>query len=284
MSKLVTMRQRIKAIQTIKKITHAMRLISMSTHSQLKHKEAPLSRYHNVIEQLFYKVKQSFPSWHNPVVMPHKSDRHKDLIILIGSQKGLCGTFNSLLFKSFDSMLSTYNKKHVQIIAIGKRAAEYATASGNAPIIATFDKFTAGTYQRILKKITKIIMDASPTFHSVTVVSNVLKTFFIQKPKATSIIPLTNKNHSSRAQELPEDYVWEQPAPELLDTMAYLFIQASIEYLLFQSLLAEQAARFLSMDSATRNAEGLLEKAELTYNKLRQAKITKELTELAGSY
>lgn len=279
----MAMRQRIKAIQTIKKITHAMRLISMSTHSQLKHKEAPLKYYCNSIENLFYKVKQSAPGWHNPIIMPRKSQRHKDLIILIGSQKGLCGTFNSLLFKSFESMLKNYNKQHVQVIAVGKRAADYVKSRKLEPI-STYNKFTTVTFKQILQQITNTILMADPTFHSVTVVSNILKTFFVQKPKATSIIPLKKNVNDAQSQQIIEDYTWEQPKQELLDSIAYLLVKSSIEHLLFQSLLAEQAARFLSMDSATRNAESLLEKAELTYNKLRQAKITKELTELSGSF
>jgi len=284
MAELVQMRQRIKAIETIKKITHAMRLISMSTHSRLKHKEEPLANYRNEIKHLFYKIKNAYPGWHNQIIMPKKSKKHKDLIILVGSQKGLCGTFNSLLFKSFKSIMSHYNPEHVVLIAIGKKAADYIKKNKPAPLLASYDKFTTATFNTILKDLTTTIMEADPTFHSVTMVSNVLKTFFMQKPKATSIIPLTKDIHDDKPLEIPEDYVWEQPPFELLDVLAHLFIESTLNHLLFQSLLSEQAARFISMDSATRNAEGLLEKAELTYNKLRQAKITKELTELSGSY
>jgi len=284
MAELIQMRQRIKAIETIKKITHAMRLISMSTHSQLKHKEEPLIRYRNEIEQLFYKVKHTWPNWHNLVIMPRKSHKHKDLIILVGAQKGLCGTFNSLLFKAFESILSHYNREHIVLIAVGKRATDYLQAKKNATIITTYNKFTTGTFSTVLKELTGTIMKANPTFHSVTVVSNVLKTFFFQKPKASSIIPLTKDIYKEQIHEIPEDYTWEQSPQELLDLLAHLFIEASLHHLLFQSLLAEQAARFLSMDNSTRNAEGILEKTQITYNKLRQAKITKELTELSGSY
>ena len=62
------------------------------------------------------------------------------------------------------------------------------------------------------------------------------------------------------------------------------YVFATIQQTLFESLLSEHASRFISMDGATRNADTMLEKAQLTYNKLRQAKITRELTELVGSY
>jgi len=283
MAELIQIRQRIKAIETTKKITHAMRLISMSSHSRLKHQEDPLGHYQHSIEQLFYKIKHAFLNWHNPIFMPHKSKKHKDLIILVGSQKGLCGTFNSLLFKAFESIIHHYHQDYVLLIAVGKKAADYLQAKDFAPVIASYNKFTTISYPHVLKELTNTIMNAQPTFHSVTVVSNVLKTFFLQKPKSSSIIPLT-KGIDDHIQEIPEDYSWEQPPQELLDMLAQMFIEAKLHDILFQSLLAEQAARFLSMDSATRNAESLLEKAELTYNKLRQAKITNELTELAGSF
>ena len=80
------------------------------------------------------------------------------------------------------------------------------------------------------------------------------------------------------------DYIWEQNPEELLTMITQQCVQATVHTLLFHSLLSEQAARFLSMDSSTRSAEGLLEQNKLQYNKLRQAKITKELTELTGGF
>ena len=71
------------------------------------------------------------------------------------------------------------------------------------------------------------------------------------------------------------DFIWEHEPTELLNHIANQYLEAQIQNLLFQSLYAEQAARFVSMDNATRNAENLLESTTLTYNKLRQAKITR---------
>lgn len=77
--------------------------------------------------------------------------------------------------------------------------------------------------------------------------------------------------------------MWKQPPQSIIKDLAYLYLTAKLHTILFQSLLAEQAARFLSMDNSTRNAEGLLELSKIQYNKLRQAKITKEINELVSS-
>ena len=102
MSQLIQMRNRIKAIETIEKITHAMQLISMSTHARLRERKTHIEEYQNTIATLFKKVASQVPDWHNPVLMPSSSRDELPLIILIGSQKGLCGTFNLNLFSRFE--------------------------------------------------------------------------------------------------------------------------------------------------------------------------------------
>jgi F0F1-type ATP synthase gamma subunit len=87
MSQLVQMRQRIKAIETIKKITYAMRLISMSAHSRLKRKQDTIIRYIDTIEQLFGKIYKTDTSWNSPIINPTQTALNKQLIILVGSQK-----------------------------------------------------------------------------------------------------------------------------------------------------------------------------------------------------
>ena len=134
-------------------------------------------------------------------------------------------------------------------------------------------------------ELLELLIAHRPPFSPVSVISNKLKTFFNQKAHETVLIPFETRD-IMRAQNLPqqtEEYYWEQPPQELLDQLAYQTLQVQIQYLLFQSLLAEHAARFISMDNATRNAQSLLEDTQLLYNKLRQAKITKELTELVSS-
>lgn len=125
-------------------------------------------------------------------------------------------------------------------------------------------------------------MNNQPQFTPVMVFSNRLKTFFIQKPHEQVLIPFSPLANNTQTNSTAE-YYWEQNPKELLDQLAYQTIEAQLYYLIFESLLAEHAARFISMDNATRNAQTLLEDNLLQYNKLRQAKITKELTELVSS-
>ena len=101
MAQLIQMRQRIKAIETIKKITHAMRLISMSMHSRLRAKAPTLAEYQKEVTTMFQKVKLAAPQWKNSVMFPEAASESNPLIVLVASQKGLCGNFNSALFRAF---------------------------------------------------------------------------------------------------------------------------------------------------------------------------------------
>lgn len=277
MAQLIQMRQRIKAIETIKKITQAMRIISMSLHGRLKNKQTAISRYKDGIHALFFTLMRNNPTWINPFDHP-KSD--KKLIIVIGSNKGLTGNFNTSLFKFFEN--KSAKAQSADYIAIGKKAVEYLKNKKNVSIIKSYTDVSFNTLFSITQEISATIEQANYT--SVNVYSNKIRNFFIQKPHVTQLLPFAVEKDSGLHQFDMSDYIWEQKPEEILNLLAKMMINADIQYLIFESLLAEQAARFVSMDSSTRNAKNLLDETKLQYNKLRQAKITKELTELTGSF
>jgi F-type H+-transporting ATPase subunit gamma len=278
MSQLMHMRQRIKAVQTIKKITHAMRLISMSTHSRMKHQEEPLKLYQQTINHLFMQARQEDPHYHNPILNPEQAVHIHPLVILIGSQKGLCGSFNSALFQLFNTQM--LNTSDYDIITVGKRATNYIQKTPNR-LVASYNTFGMHNLLTIAENLLEKIEQAQPTYSSVILYSNSAPSFFLQKPIVQQIIPAEIKSEKTVYEH---DYYWAQSPQEILAYLAKQYILSQIQHALFQSLLAEHAARFVSMDSSTRNAETLLEQMQRDYNKLRQTKITRELTELSSFF
>lgn len=282
MSKLIQMRQRIKAIETIKKITHAMRLISMSLHSRLKHKQASLNEYRNTISNILAKVQPTIKDWQNPIMHPTMPPKENPLIILIGSQKGLCGSFNTTLLQLFSQEIKKY-KKQCTIIAVGKKMVDFIQEHYPSQLKFSFEEFTTRNFLSIAQQLIDIITQASPHYSSVIVFGNTFKGFFTQKPTLFSIIPFDSATMQDVTYSNGE-YVWDQSPTTVLNFIAQQYITAQLQHILFESLFSEHAARFLSMDNSTRNANKLLEATKLEYNKLRQAKITKELTESSGIF
>lgn len=271
MSQLIKLRQQIKTIKTIQKITQAMRLVSMSIHSRLNNQKVFLKNYQSelsIITQLVNSAKITTPE-----------DNHlanKQLIILIGSQKGLCGTFNQDVLRKF---YKYYNpSQYTELLVIGKKLVD--TVQRKHHIEQKIIKFTHSALPEIVNKIFNYINDQH-TFSEVVCLSNSSKNFFVHLTKSTTIWPLSNSNEQAT---IREPYTWEQPASQISSIVDINQLKLNIYCLLFDSLIAEYAARFRSMDNATRNANNLLETAERQYRKVRQSKITRELVELSAIF
>lgn len=200
------------------------------------------------------------------------------MIILVGSQKGLCGVFNSALFKFFEKNLKKLTIDH-HVIGVGHFAIEYLKRR-KINQIASYDHLTEKQFVQIAQALARQIVDSPICYETVTVYSNTEKTFFVQQPEKHQVLPV---KPPSIMYPQEESFLFEQ-SPELLrDTLRSLLISISLQERLFESLLSEQAARFVSMDGSTRNADTLISSMKLGYNKIRQAAITRELTELSSS-
>jgi F-type H+-transporting ATPase subunit gamma len=283
MSKLIQMRNRIKTIETIKKITDVMRIISMSAHSRLKTRQEPLSDYLTELKSLFTKVQLATPSWTNKRLMPTGTNNNP-LIVVIGSQKGLCAGFNTQISKLVQNYITQNPSAHYRFTAVGKKPIDYLINNYPDKLISSFPILTARNFLTIAQELTDLIMTATPAYTSVTIISNVFKNFFVQKATVTQLIPFNPTNVSTQMAAPTEEYIWDEAPDTILNSLAMQYIEAQLQHLIFQSLLSEHAARFLSMDSSTRNAHNLLNTTKLEYNKVRQAKITTEITELAGNF
>lgn len=279
MSELVHMRHRMKAVKTIQKITRAMCLVSMSTHTRLRGKRQFLEIYHNSLNQLFIQLRRYEPEWS---LLPTSHASNRILLIIIGSQKGLCGTFNATLATFVQQQSRTFSGKTIDLITIG--AHQLAETIGPiGTLIKQIPTVSLSQFSAAAHQCAEIIMHASPPYETVLAFGNYSKSFFMQKPRLTQIFPLEEALVEPMG-EPDDDLIWEQPVPFLLNAAAEQLLEARLQKLIFESLLAEQAARFIAMDAATRNAHSLLTNMRLAYNKIRQAKITRELTDLIGSF
>ena len=155
--------------------------------------------------------------------------------------------------------------------------AHYASHTVN-----TFSHLAPNTVGIIAQALTNHIYDRATYYATVTVLSNAMKSFFIQTPQLTPILPLQLPKQPTT--QNATEYSWDVDPQELSTYLTRQYITSTFHSLLLESLYAEHAARFVSMDSSTRNAERILEDTRLKYNKLRQAKITKEILELADTF
>jgi len=278
MSQLIHLKQRIKAIGAIKKITQTMRLISMSSHSKLKKQTENMLRFRNDVRPLLCALTTDNET--EKLLYPPK---FKTLYILFAAEKGLCGTFNTNMLAYFHKHLTKDKLENSHIITVGKKASEYTKLLDIKPLYE-FDKAMPNQLEKIAQDIYERIIHIHKHYEYVVCMYSFPKSFFTQEPETLQIIPIQQDPCEIQTKLNLEEYEWLQDKKDATRAMFQILLKTNILLILSSSMLSEQSARFLSMDNATRSAERLLKEMKLTFNKLRQAKITRELIELISSF
>lgn len=286
------LKNRIKSIETTKKVTHAMRLIAISFYGQIQKRNAPLIEYQASILELLNKLYKAHPNWKNPLFTTNDPLDNNPLIILISTSKGLCGSFHEKLATFFEHHFSSEEHQELHFIAVGSKATSFLTKyiekKGKGTLLTTIDEINLQNTQKLAEQLYALCTNQTP-YSSVTIYSNAFASFFAQKPSKHPLLPLLQENKTIHDIELDEnesqsnDYIWEQDKTMILNKLAQTYLKSCIESLCVQSLLAEQAARFLAMENATSSATKYIASLTLQYNKTRQDMVTKEIIELSAA-
>lgn len=280
MSNLISLKNKIRSIRTTQKITHAIRLSSMSVYSKLDKQNNFLNDYSLNIKETFSELLSYSPDWKNKTFLPDDILDTNPLFIIISSSKGLCGSFNSNLFRYFERACFIEEHQIAKFITIGKKSEDLIKSKNLGEIILGVNDLTFSNFVSLANEISNLI-NFDYKFSSVSVYSNLFKSFFLQIPRKTTLIPIAISKNQGRQEK---DFLWEQDRNHILNNLALKYLNSSVLNILFQSLISENAARFIAMDNSTTNAEKLLEKLTLQFNKSRQALITREVSELAANF
>lgn len=278
MSQLIQLRQRLKAIGTFKKITGAMRIVSRSLHTRMNKQKKYLVEYQTLVKELFMNLQEQTSQWTCDILLPPTTAAEKKLYLIVGAQKGLCGNYNSELNYWLENNLSVLSASNVSLITFGKKTFNLVKAH-NLRVVHQTEELKNSTLDKLTDRITKLLLTTTPSYTQVFLIHAYSETFFTHRLKKEIIIPFERKQ-----EEADDNTLWQHCPKLVLDTLAQMHLYSMIYNGLFESLLGEQSARFLAMDNATRSANNLLDGMQLQYNKIRQTKITRELTELSSNF
>lgn len=290
MSQLIYIKQKIRSIQTTKKITHAVRLVSMSFYNKLDKFESPLKYYTKNVKNLFLSLLPYAPDWKNETLFSSDLFDASPLIIIVSTSKGLCGSLNSNLFHYVEKALFIEKHQKPHFIAVGQKAVTFIREKGFSELIATYPELGSNNFIALAEDLVNKILTNKTAYSSVTFYANEPRSFFIQRPYKFTLTPVSLEPITSDKTEVEEQFIgidspiWEQSTDDIFNYLTVCYLKSTIMYLLFQSLRAEHAARFLAMENSTNNAEKYLEALNMQFNKLRQALITKEVAELSSSF
>ena len=288
MASLKDLRDRISSVQSTKKITSAMKLVAGARLKKAQ-KEAESSRpYVNRMQTIIDNVTSNINMENAPEIIKGKENNKIHLIILMTSDRGLCGGFNSAITKLAKKKVKNLlnSNKTVKIFCIGKKGLDHLKREFNELII---DSIPISTQKRIdyefAAKISNkiLLMYENEEFDVAHTVFSLFKSAIKQEAQLKQIIPVLDGDESiSKKDEKKDDaiYEYEPEEEEVLKNLVPQNVAIQIFSGLLENAAGEQGARMTAMDNATRNAGELIDTLTLNYNRSRQAQITNELIEV----
>lgn len=276
-------RNKIGSIKNTQKITRAMEMVAASKMRKTKDRMQATRPYSQRIGRIIKHLAHANPEYKHSFLVQREAKRVG--IIVISSDRGLCGGLNSNLFRKTLVQLSQWDKANIEVdvCTIGTKATVFFSNLKKAALVGQISKLGDTPHLQDIIGIIKIMLDAyeQGRIDELYVISNEFVNTMTQRPTIEKLLPVA-------ASEMEEDlsgywdYIYEPDAKDVLDHLLARYIESKVFQGLVENNACEQAARMVAMKSASDNAGKLIDELQLIYNKARQAAITKEISEIVG--
>jgi F-type H+-transporting ATPase subunit gamma len=287
MPNLKAIRIRITSVKSTRQITSAMKMVSAAKLRKAQDKIVRLRPYANKLHEILVNLSQSLADSEIENVYGRRSVPEKILIILITSNRGLCGAFNSNVIKEAkrviaDSYYEQYKKGNVYFLAIGKKGYDYLrklklkTAGENNDLLneVTFEKAVT-----VAENVMKSFVNGD--FDRVDIIYNHFKNAAVQILTNEVFLPVDTASESGKANS-PVDYIYEPDKESIVKELIPKSLKIQFYKAVLDSFVAENGARMTAMHKATDNATTMIRELTLQYNKARQAAITSQILEVVS--
>jgi len=280
-------RRRIKSVKSTAQITKAMQMVASSKMQKAQQGALNYRPFAAMAGEIMEHLAADTGDYRHPLM--EQREVRKQAVILISTDKGLCGALNSNLFRE----AAKYDPATTQFVAVGKKAAQFL-ARTRRKLVAEFTYHDTPTYaewQAISKFAQELFLKGEAD------AVEVLYTRFIntlsQRPDQRALLPMGSaeslrtealaKAAPAPAQPQRIDFIFEPDPATVMDRLVLYFLDLRVAQLLLEAKASEHSARMVAMKNATDNANQLVSHLTLEYNKMRQASITKELLEISSA-
>lgn len=274
-------RSKISSVKSTQKITKAMEMVAASKMRRAQDRMRMARPYAAKIRQVIGHLTQANPDYKHPFLVERETQNVG--IIVVSSDRGLCGALNTNVFKSTLFLMREWQGKgaKVSLALFGNKSVAFFRRLG-APVLATAAGLGDKPTVKDLIGPVKIMLDAyrDGSLDRVFVVHAEFVNTMTQKPLINQLLPV----EPVKDDELQEmwDYIYEPSAADILDGVLSRYVESQVYRGVVESVACEMAARMVAMKAASDNAGKLINELQLIYNKARQAAITKELAEIVG--
>ena len=274
-------RTKISSVKNTQKITKAMEMVAASKMRRAQDRMKLARPYAEKIRTVIGHLNAVNPEYKHPFLVTREPKNVG--IIVVSSDRGLCGALNTNVFKSTLGLMKEWQGKgaNVSLCLIGSKGLAFFRRLG-LPILASVTGLGDHPHVKDLLGTIKVMLDAyrDGQLDRVFLVNATFVNTMTQKPEAQQLLPVETLD----AGDLQErwDYIYEPSAIEILDGVLMRYIESQVYRGAVESVACEMAARMVAMKAASDNAGNLIGELQLVYNKARQAAITKELAEIVG--
>jgi F-type H+-transporting ATPase subunit gamma len=277
MANLKIIRDRIKSVKSIQKVTKAMKMVAAAkmrkSQERMEHSRPYSNSLTEVIQHLLMDVERDlFP------LLKEREVKRKAYVI-VSADRGLAGAFNTNIIKIAQKEIDQFGRENIDLFCVGKKSRDHFKKR-QYNIIESHIDFWADMQFDTAMMIGRSIIDhfISGKVDEIHVVYNYFVNVGQQEVKSETLLPLSYDEQKISS----SDRLYEPSKEELVKTLIPKHLNVQMWKYLLESYASEQAARMLSMENATTNAQDMIKNLTLEFNKARQAAITTEMLEIVG--
>ncbi len=291
--KLKEVRERISSVQSTQQITKAMKMVSAAKLRRAQDAIVQMRPYADKLNKMLVNILSNLEAGASTVYNEARESENV-LIVVVTSNRGLCGAFNSNIIKAAESRIENQYARQkesgkLNLLCIGKKGYEHFEKlnkkGANIPLIkdyvALFEDLGFDNVALLAKKL--ISRFEKGNYDVIEVAYGQFKNAAVQLPLVEKLLPVeSNKTDSESPNMHRAEYIFEPDTHGLLETLIPSILQTTFYKFLLDTHASEHGARMTAMDKATENADELMKDLKITYNKARQEAITSELSEIVG--
>ncbi len=279
MPNILDIRRRIRSVRNTQQITKAMKMVSAAKLRRAQEAVLNARPYAGQILKVVRSLMARSETRPHPLLA--EREEQKIQLVVITADKGLCGAFNANIVKVAEGFIRERVDQSIDLFCVGRKGRDYfgkrTTPIGHQQV-NLFHRVEFGHAREITGKLVSQFLSGERD--AVYLLYNEFKSVIQQRIVVERLLPIPPMLLSS--EQTPVDYIYEQPAAEILNTLMPKHVEVQVFRALLESSAAEHGARMTAMDAATNNAVEMIESLTLTMNRARQAGITNEIIEVVS--
>ena len=276
-------RSKIASVKNMQKITSAMEKVAASKIRKAQKQMQESRPYAQRIRRVIGHLSHANPDYKHPFLIEREAKRVG--IIVISTDRGLCGGLNANLFKTVIGEIAKWQGEgaEVDLALVGAKAVQFFRRMGGNVVGTATHLGDRPSVNDLIGAITIMLQSYEEgTIDRLFLVHNEFVSAMSQKPEVTTLLPVSQIDLGDESLAEHWDYIYEPDAGELLDEVLTRYIESQVYRGAVENFACEMAAKMVAMKSATDNAGEIIDGLQLEYNKARQAAITQEISEIVG--